>query len=143
MSQDSEASEVHHNIFLGPTAIGGPQHVVGFTSALASSRPSVPSQVWAAAVAAWAFCPLAAWWTRSPLVEALFSRFTGLAHAVTLYVLLVGGVALLLDGVGFVLYRHWAMARRAITHPITWKVRLSAVACGGIALAMVVFMTKA
>ncbi|MET9936218.1 MULTISPECIES: hypothetical protein [unclassified Streptomyces] len=142
MSQDSDASEVHHNLFIGPTVIGGTQHVIGATSASGPSRPSMSSQIWAAIMVAWAFCPMAAWWAQSVLDEELFSRLAGPDHGIVLYIWLAGGVALLLDVAGYLLYRHWAVAQRAITNPVTWKLRLGAVALGGVVLSMSMFMTS-
>lgn len=140
MTQDSDASEVHHNLFTGPTVIGGTQNLVAATSTSAFSRPSLPSQVWAAVMLAWAFCPTVAWWTQSVPGGELFSRVADLVHAVTPYIWLAGGVAVLLDGAGYLLYRHWTLAQRAITHPVTWKLRLFAVALGGVTLAVGVAM---
>ncbi|MFJ5104757.1 hypothetical protein [Streptomyces sp. NPDC088554] len=141
MSQNPEVPEVHHNVFFGPAVFGGTQNVVGATAS-APYPPSMSSQIWAAIMVAWAFCPMAAWWTQSVLDEELFSRLAGPDHDIVLYIWLAGGVALLLDVAGYLLYRHWAVARRAITHPVTWKLRLGAVALGGAVLAMSIFMTS-
>lgn len=138
MSQNSDASEVHHNVFTGPTVIGGTQNLIGVTPVPTSPRSSVPSQVWTAIMLAWAFCPTAAWWTQSVPSGELFARLADLVHATTPYIWLAGGVAVLLDVAGYCLYRYWTVARRAITHPVTWKLRLLAVAIGGVTLPLVV-----
>ncbi|MFI1713399.1 hypothetical protein [Streptomyces litmocidini] len=140
MSQDSDASEVHHNVFVGPTVIGGTQNVLGGTSVLMPPGPSITSQAWAAIMAAWAFCPAVARWTQTVLSEEFFSRFADLGHALVLCIWLAGGAAVLLDVAGYLLYRHWAVAQRVVTHPVTWKLRLCAVTLGGAVLAAVVFM---
>ncbi|WP_093755710.1 MULTISPECIES: hypothetical protein [unclassified Streptomyces] len=142
MSQDPEEPEVHHNVFFGPAVFGGTQNVLGATFASVPSRPSIPSQIWAAIMLAWAFCPMVAWCAQSVLDQELFSRLTGSDHDIVLYIWLAGGVALLLDVAGYLLYRHWAVAQRAINNAVTWKLRLGAVALGGAALAISTFMTS-
>ncbi|GAQ55568.1 hypothetical protein [Streptomyces acidiscabies] len=141
MSQNSDAPEVHHNVFTGPTVIGGTQNLVGVTPVQTSLRPSMLSQVWTTIMLVWALCPMAAWWTQSVPDGELFSRLADLVHAATLYIWLAGGVALFLDAMVYLLYRHWPVVQRAITHPVTWKLRLLAVALGGVALATVIFMS--
>ncbi|KOT81567.1 hypothetical protein ADK70_25920 [Streptomyces rimosus subsp. pseudoverticillatus] len=141
MSQNSDASEVHHNVITGPTVIGGTQNLVGITPVQTAPRPSVPSQVWMAITLAWAFCPTAAWWTQSVPAGGLFSKLADLVHATTPYIWLAGGAAVFFDVAGHFLYRHWTVAQRAITHPVTWKLRLLAAAIGGVALPLAIFIS--
>ncbi|BCK69679.1 hypothetical protein Srufu_036320 [Streptomyces libani subsp. rufus] len=130
MTQNSDASEVHHNVFTGPTVIGGTQKLVGITPVQTSPRPSVPSQVWMATMLAWAICPAVAWWAQSAPGGGLFSKLADLVHAAVPYIWLAGGVAVSLDVAGHLLYRNWPVAQRVITHPVTWKLRLLAAAIG-------------
>ncbi|OKK17129.1 hypothetical protein AMK09_21525 [Streptomyces sp. CB02488] len=135
MSQNSDASEVHHNVFMGPAVIGGTQ-VVGLASASAPPMASMVSQVWTVTTLAWAFCPTLVWWTKSVPGGELFPTLADLAHAVTPYIWLAGGLAVFLDVSVYLLHRYWSLAQRAITHPVTWKLRLLAVALGGVTLAV-------
>lgn len=137
MNRNSDGSEIHHNVFYGPTAIGT-QYVEGAPQVAASPRQSVPTQAWRIVMLAWAMCPTAAWATHA--VPEGFVRLTDIVHASTPFVWLAGAVALCLDAAGCLLYRRWAVVQRAVTDPVTWKLRLFAVALGGIALGGVVFM---
>lgn len=139
MSQNSDGSEIHNNVFTGPTVIGGSQTVVGVTPVSTRRRVSTLSQVWAAFVLTWSLCPMAVWWTQSSPGGDLIPGVTTLVQTATPYVCLAGGVAVLLDVLGYFLYRHWTVATRAITHPVTWKLRLLAVAVGGLSLAAAMF----
>ncbi|MFJ5308245.1 hypothetical protein [Streptomyces sp. NPDC088350] len=141
MSRNSDASEVHHNVFNGPTVIGGTQNLVGITPVQTSPQPSMYSQAWIAIMLAWAFCPTAARLAQSAPGGGLLSSLADLVHATTPYIWLAGGVAAILDVAGHFLHRHWTVAQRAITHPVTWKLRLLAVAVGGATLAVVAFMS--
>ncbi|GGN51198.1 hypothetical protein GCM10012285_41040 [Streptomyces kronopolitis] len=141
MSQNSDASEVHHNVFTGPTVIGGTQNLVGATPVPTPPRPSMASQAWMAITLAWAFCPTAAWWTMSAPGGRPFPGLADLIHAATPYVWLAGSAAVLLDAAGYFLWRYWLVAQRTITHPVTWKLRLLAAAIGGVSLPLAIVIS--
>ncbi|MGW8374257.1 hypothetical protein [Streptomyces sp. ODS28] len=138
MSQNSDGGpEYHHNNFYGPTSIGGHQHLAGGTPMPTPPRSSVLSRAWATIVAVWAASPTAAWWTQH--TPAGPPKVEDLVHAATPFILLVGGVAVCLDTVGYVLYRRWAAAQRAITDPVTWTLRLVMILVGGAVLGVVMY----
>lgn len=136
-SRNSDGSEVHHNVFYGPTAIGGSQYVER-PQAAETSQLSVPSQAWRIIMLAWALCPMAAWATQ--VVPEGFLRLTDIVHASSPFVWLAGGVAVCLDATAHLLYVRSAVAQRWINNPVTWKLRLFAAVLGGVALGGVVFM---
>lgn len=138
-SQNSDSSEIHHNVFYGPTAIGGPQYV---DSAQVEGPPevSVPVRAWRFIMLTWALCPAVAWSLRSVSSGKLLPRVTDLAHAAVPYIWLAGGIAVCLDAACCVLYRRWAVARQVVADPVTWRWRLLAIALGATALASAIYL---
>ncbi|MFM9368132.1 hypothetical protein [Streptomyces sp. Da 82-17] len=133
--------EVHGNVFIGATSIGGVQNLAGFSATSGEPERSLPSRVWAVATVAWAMCPMVAWSTLS-MSESLPGRLAELSHSATPYVVLLGVVAALLDVAAYFLYQRWTVARRVINDPVTWKIRLVAALVGGLGLGALMFLNS-
>ncbi len=124
MSRNFDAGLViRDSVIVGPAAIGGDQHLITPPRTPSTSQRSVSSQIWAGATAVWTMCPIMVW-AMFCMSEGPLPGLADLAHAATPYAVLAWFVAVWMDVAFFFLHRHWPVAQRAITHPVTWNVRL-------------------